>query len=214
MRGRRVSSFITFIRTTCSRKAAVALFRRNAPRSSSPPPPETSSASAGVGPATRAKKDRPTPSRREAEAARRQRVNRTLSKREARIEASRRARQERLRSLQARESSPEKALMRDFVDSRLNIGEFLLPSLIVLLAASFLGARFPAISAITTLIMYLFILAVIFDCFFMWRRFKRLLAERLPNAPLKGLAMYGTNRAIQIRRFRIPPPRLQRGERI
>jgi hypothetical protein len=37
------------------------------------------------------------------------------------------------------------------------------------------------------------------------------LAERLPGAPTRGLMMYGINRAIQIRRFRMPAPRIKRG---
>ena len=48
----------------------------------------------------------------------------------------------------------------------------------------------------------------------MWRGFKKVLAERLPKAPPKGLLMYGMNRMIQIRRFRMPPPRIKRGESV
>ena len=46
----------------------------------------------------------------------------------------------------------------------------------------------------------------------MWRGFKRVLAERLPGASPKGLLMYGMTRSTQIRRFRMPPPRIKRGE--
>jgi hypothetical protein len=46
----------------------------------------------------------------------------------------------------------------------------------------------------------------------MWRGFKRVLAERIPNASTKGLLMYGMTRSTQIRRFRMPPPRLKRGD--
>jgi hypothetical protein len=47
----------------------------------------------------------------------------------------------------------------------------------------------------------------------MWRGFKRVLAERLPNGSTKGLLLYGITRATQIRRFRMPPPRVKRGEK-
>ena len=60
--------------------------------------------------------------------------------------------------------------------------------------------------------MYVFILLVLFDCYRMWRGFKRVLAERIPGAPTRGLMMYGVNRAIQIRRFRMPAPRRKRGD--
>jgi hypothetical protein len=159
-----------------------------------------------------AKKDRPTPSRKEAEAARRQRVNRTLTPKEARRLNGQQNRQQRMQAVNAREAAPEKALMRDFVDSRFSLGEFLLPSLVVILALSFLTTVYPTVSAITTVLMYVFILAVLFDSYLMWRRFKQVLAVRLPHASTRGLLMYGVNRSIQIRRFRMPAPRLKRGD--
>ena len=45
--------------------------------------------------------------------------------------------------MSAREQAPEKALMRDYVDSRFNLGEFLLPSVVVLLAVTILGSYWP-----------------------------------------------------------------------
>ncbi len=185
----------------------VALFRRNTPEAA-PPEPEPIEPGA-PGPV---KKDRPTPSRKEAEAARRQRVHRTLTPKEARREASQHNRAERLKSLNAREAAPEKALMRDYVDARFSLGEFLLPSLVVLLAGSFMSQVWPPITLIATLVMYVYIILVLFDGFLMWRGFKKVLADRIPRASTKGLLMYGMNRCIQIRRFRMPPPRLKRGE--
>jgi hypothetical protein len=183
----------------------VALFRRSAPDNPTPPEPV---APAGPG----AKKARPTPTRKEAEAARRQRVTRSLSKKEARAEASRHSRAERLKAINAREAVPEKALLRDYVDARFNLGEFLLPSLVVILALTFLSQTIPMVSVISTAVMYLFLLAVIADSALMWRGFKKVLAARLPKASTRGLLMYGVNRAIQIRRFRMPPPRIKRGQ--
>lgn len=192
------------------RFCGVALFRRNTPEAAPPEPePVTSVEPAGTGPA---RKDRPTPSRKEAEAARRQRVTRTLTPKEARREASRQSRESRLKALNAREGTPEKQLLRDYVDARFSLGEFLLPSLVVLLAASFLSQVWGPITLIATLVMYLYIIAVILDGFWMWRGFKKVLAARLPKASTKGLLMYGMNRCIQIRRFRMPPPRLKRGD--
>jgi hypothetical protein len=184
----------------------VALFRRNTPSEpASAPEPEQ------VG-GTRAPKARPTPSRKEAEAARRQRVNRTLTKKEARQEANRQARTSRMKAMAARESAPEKALMRDYIDARFSLGEYLLPAIVVILATTFLSTVWPAVTTIATLVVYVFMLLVMFDIYLMWRGFKKVLAQRLPNASTRGLVMYGMNRCIQIRRFRMPPPRLKRGE--
>jgi hypothetical protein len=159
------------------------------------------------------RKPGPTPSRKEAEAARRQRVTQTYSKKESRALASRQNRGDRMRALAARDNTPEKALMRDHVDARFSIGEVLLPALVLILATSFLNTVYPAAATVATIVMYLYVLLVIGDLFLMWRGFKKVLAARLPGTSSRGLLFYGANRAIQIRRFRIPPPRVKRGEK-
>jgi hypothetical protein len=183
----------------------VALFRRNSQPAT--PEPTTTLESAPSG-----KKDRPTPTRKEAEAARRQRMNTTLSKKQSRAAASRQSRSERMKTISAREAVPEKVLMRDYIDARFNLGEFLLPSVVVILAVTLLGSYWPAVTLIATLAMYLFIIAVFVDGYLMWRGFKKVLAKRLPKASPKGLLMYGMTRSTQIRRFRSPAPRIKRGE--
>ena len=115
--------------------------------------------------------------------------------------------------MHARDNTPEKALLRDYIDARFSIGELLLPSLVVILAATFAGSAFPRITLLATLMMYLFILLVLFDgLVVMWRGYKKVLAQRLPRSSPRGLLMYGMNRCIQIRRFRMPPPRIKRGD--
>jgi hypothetical protein len=183
----------------------VALFRRNSQPAT--PDPTTTLESAPSG-----KKDRPTPTRKEAEAARRQRMNTTLSKKQSRAAASRQSRSERMKTISAREAVPEKVLMRDYIDARFNLGEFLLPSVVVILAVTLLGSYWPAVTLIATLAMYLFIIGVFVDGYLMWRGFKKVLAKRLPKASPKGLLLYGMTRSTQIRRFRSPAPRIKRGE--
>ena len=183
----------------------MALFRRNSQPAT--PEPTTTLESAPSG-----KKDRPTPTRKEAEAARRQRMNTTLSKKQSRAAASRQSRSERMKTISAREAVPEKVLMRDYIDARFNLGEFLLPSVVVILAVTLLGSYWPAVTLIATLAMYLFIIAVFVDGYLMWRGFKKVLAKRLPKASPKGLLLYGMTRSTQIRRFRSPAPRIKRGE--
>ena len=185
----------------------MALFRRSTEAAEPEPTPVTSTAP-GV------KKDRPTPSRKEAEALRRSRVTPTYSKKQARALTSQQNRAARMKAVTARESAPEKVLMRDYIDSRFNIGEFLLPSVFVILAVSILGAQFRAVTAATTLGMYVFILAIVVDGFFMWRGFKKVLAARLPGTSPRGLLTYGLTRSTQIRRFRTPSVRVKRGEKI
>jgi len=183
----------------------VALFRRNSQPAT--PEPTTTLESAPSG-----KKDRPTPTRKEAEAARRERMNTTLSKKQSRAAASRQSRSERMKTISAREAVPEKVLMRDYIDARFNLGEFLLPSVVVILAVTLLGSYWPVVTLIATMAMYLFIIGVFLDGYLMWRGFKKVLAKRLPKASPKGLLMYGMTRSTQIRRFRSPAPRIKRGE--
>jgi Protein of unknown function (DUF3043) len=184
----------------------VALFRRN----TQPAAPEQPAATVDHAPT--GKKDRPTPSRKEAEAARRQRVTTTLNKKEARAAASRQNRAERMKAINAREAAPEKALMRDYIDARFNLGEFLLPSVVLILAITILGSYWATVTVIATLAMYVFILGVFVDGYLMWRGFKKVLAARLPKSSPKGLLLYGMTRSTQIRRFRSPAPRIKRGE--
>jgi hypothetical protein len=183
----------------------VALFRRN----SQPDTPEPTST---LESAPTSKKDRPTPTRKEAEAARRQRMSTTLSKKQSRAVASRESRSQRMKAISAREAVPEKVLMRDYIDARFNLGEFLLPSVVVILAVTLVGSYWPSVTLIATGAMYLFIIGVFVDGYLMWRGFKKVLAQRLPKASPKGLLLYGMTRSTQIRRFRSPAPRIKRGE--
>lgn len=159
----------------------------------------------------RAAKARPTPSRREAEAARRERLNPSISKKEARRRAAAANRGTRLAQMAARDNTPAKELLRDHIDARFNLGQLLLPGLLVIVASTFLGPLVPNVVLVSTVGMYVFLALVIGDFVLTWRRFTRLAAER--GVPLeKGLRMYGMNRMIQIRRMRIPKPRVKRGD--
>lgn len=156
----------------------------------------------------------PTPTRKEAEAARMQRLHPSLSPKEQR-KADREAR---FRSQQDAfdriERSPERALLRDFVDTRWTIAEFMMPAMILILALMMVTIDNVQLSFYVSMSLWgLFILAVI-NVAIMWRSYKRLLDERIPGANRKGLLMYMINRSMMIRRFRRPSPRIKRGDPI
>lgn len=165
----------------------------------------------GTGPQ---KKGAPTPRRRDAEKARLQRANPQLSPKEAKKAASQANRERRMAAMEARDATPEKSLMRDLVDSRWNLGEFLLPAMMLMLALTFLQTSFPQATTVALVLMYSFLALVLLDLFLLWRRYRKLLAERMPDTSTtgKGIMMYGWNRAIQMRRLRMPAPRIKRGE--
>lgn len=185
----------------------MALFRRNddSPAVGDQDEPEPDVAKVG-GPQ---KKDAPTPTRKQAEAARRERLTKKVTKKDA----ARANRAARMKAMQERDNTPEKTLLRDYVDARRSIGEFLLPGVLVLFVGLFLAQLAPAIAMIATVVIYLLFAAVLVDMFIMWRGYKRVLAERLPRSSSRGLFMYGMNRTIQFRKLRQPKPRLRAGDR-
>jgi hypothetical protein len=173
-------------------------------------------------------KGRPTPSRKEALAARPVqpylKTRATTSNRKERTKdarAERRAAFERQRlalksgdvaNLPPRDRAPERMLARDIVDSRKGGVLQLFPAIAILSLASsaipdaqvqFLGV---------TLTMAFFIAAV-GDAVLLTRRVRRMVRERFPTSQVKVNA-YSVQRAVLPRRFRLPPPRVDRGDTI
>ena len=157
----------------------------------------------------------PTPRRKDAEAARRERLNPTLSPKEARKRARQQATAERRKQASALDNTPGKQLMRNWVDARFNLAEWSMPILMLLLVLVLVvSPAYPAIVEPSTYATWSFMLLIVIDIVMMWRGFKRLAAERIPNEPLKGLLYYGFNRSLSLRRIRIPKPVVARGEKI
>lgn len=184
----------------------MALFKK-------PTEPETMPASEPEPSRPGARKAAPTPTRREAEAARRARMNPQLSPQEAKRRNREAQMQARQRATAEQESAPHRQLVRDVVDSRFNPAEIALPILMLMMVAVLI----PALQQWANWFLYLswaYILFILVDAALMWRRVKRLLAERVPVAPVRGLMMYGVNRQMTFRRWRQPPPRVKRGDAV
>jgi hypothetical protein len=160
-----------------------------------------------------ARKDAPTPTRREAEHARRERLNPTLTPKQARAKERQARAMERDSQLRSVEAQPGRVLMRDWVDSRRGLAQFSLPLLMVMLMISLVVTTFGTlITAIMSYATWLVMILILGDVALMWRGYKKLHAERLPREPLKGLLSYGLNRSINLRRLRVPKPRVNRGD--
>ena len=183
----------------------MALFKSSKP--SEPAPEPAAQPAAGVP----QKKSVPTPSRREAEAARRERLNPTLSPKEAKRRQREAESAHRKRSWDAVEESQPRQLMRDLVDSRFSLGEFAMPVLLAIMALTLIPGFAPYVQWLLYA-SWLFILALVVDSYLTWRRYKVLAAQRVPTAPLKGMFMYGFNRQMSFRRWRQPAPRIKRGD--
>ena len=118
------------------------------------------------------------------------------------------------RYLLPRDKGPERALVRDIVDTRRNAGTWFFGAAFVLLALSMVkDAR--AILAANT-IWYLLFLAVVVDTYLISRKIKKLMAERFPKTKekLRSLYFYAFTRSIMFRRLRMPRPRVKVGETI
>lgn len=119
------------------------------------------------------------------------------------------------RYLMARDRGPERALVRDIVDSRRTAGTWFFVGAFVVLAGSFGNPR-PEILLISNLLWVVLTLALVLDSVLICRRIKKLVRERFPKSDQRmgSLYLYGVMRAISFRKMRVPKPRVKIGEKI
>lgn len=164
-------------------------------------------------------KNRPTPKRKDQEAARKRPLVQTDRKaaraadREARREQGRKVRQAMAtgddRHLPPRDKGPVRRYVRDVVDARWSLGEFLLPLMIAVLVLSLFAGSW---ATFVFLGVYVLILVAIVDVWLLWRRTKpKVLARFGADTELRGVGMYQAMRAFQMRRTRLPKPQVERG---
>jgi hypothetical protein len=170
-----------------------------------------------------AAKGRPTPKRSQAERNRRQPITGSRAQATPRTpEEKVKARGERARKYEAmkqgqswalnpRDRGPARALARDYIDSKRRISEFYMYILVVLLAAVFLRNKTEQ-QYISPLVLVL-VVVILIDAQIIRRSLRKLVSERLPGESTRGLTMYAVMRALQIRRFRMPAPRVRPGEK-
>lgn len=166
------------------------------------------------------KKGRPTPKRRDQEAARRRPLvpaDREAAKKQAKQESRigrAKAREAFARgeesALPARDRGPVKRFIRDTVDSRWNIGEILLPLMLIVLVMTVVPNR--SFQVLALLLVWLVIVIGVVDCVLLWRRLKKQINERFHTDPPKGSKSYAIMRAFQMRLSRMPRPQVKRGE--
>jgi hypothetical protein len=205
------------------------VFRRRsagAPDSSaqdSPGAPETLTQTPRTRPAAETGKGRPTPKRREAEAGRYQPIGGSRRPAGPRTPADKeRDRTERARKYEAmkrgeewalnpRDQGQVRALARDYVDAKRRVSEFYMYVLVILLVAVF--ARNKTIQDYVSPLILLLLVALAIEGFFIRRGLHKLITQRCPGERTNGLTMYAIMRALQIRRFRMPAPRVSPGDK-
>jgi hypothetical protein len=113
--------------------------------------------------------------------------------------------------LPLRDKGPQRRYVRDYIDARFNLGEFIIPAMFVVILLTLVPA--PEIQAGVMLGLYAFVLIVVADSIFMnLRLMKKVRAKFGADKVERGLRWYATMRALQFRRLRLPKPQVKRGE--
>lgn len=165
-------------------------------------------------------KGRPTPSRKQAQAANARPIVGSKDKRmqkqlrQQQNEARERARVGMMageeRFLTARDRGPQRRFVRDYVDARWNIGELLIPMMLVVLVMTFIPG---VMQVISLLVIWGFVGLAILDAVLLGFRMKKLLGNKFGEDQVQpGFRWYGAMRAFQFRPLRIPKPQVKRGQ--
>jgi hypothetical protein len=169
----------------------------------------------------RSPKGRPTPSRKEAQAARKSQLKIPQDPKDARKAARERDHDERARKraammagdqryLPPRDQGPGRAFARDFVDSRFTIAEYFIFVAIGVLALGFI--RNQVVQSSVSIFFFAFTALIAVDTVVLLVQLNRRARTAVPEPrDRKGMTMYALLRTIQIRRLRLPPPRVRRG---
>ena len=166
-------------------------------------------------------KGRPTPKRKEAESARKQGISVPKDPKAARRAARERDREARAKSraglmagdpafFPRRDAGPVKAQVRDYIDRRRTVGEFFVPFAFVVLLLGLVNN--PTVQTTVVYVWTSVLLLVVLDTILVGILLGRSLRKDFPvKSDRKGAVSYGVLRALQLRRFRIPPPRIKAG---
>jgi hypothetical protein len=159
-----------------------------------------------------------TPKRREAERGRRRAITAPRDRKTAYRETRERQREDRGRQMQALKAGDERALpardrgpvrkyARDLVDSRRSVAEFFLPLALVILVLSFAGTE--QMKLFGSSLWLALVVLIVLDSAVLAFKLRRGLDRSLPEVNHRGALVYALMRSMQIRRFRLPPPRIK-----
>ncbi len=112
------------------------------------------------------------------------------------------------RYLTARDTGPQRRWLRDYVDARTSLGEFMIPTMLVVLVGTFLPTPWPFYSVA---VMWGFVLLSLIDMVFMLMRLRRKLEAKFgADKVQKGWRWYAAMRMFQFRPLRLPKPQVKR----
>jgi hypothetical protein len=163
-------------------------------------------------------KGRPTPKRSESEKQHRQSfAGQSGGGRSAAPRSKEQARSDRMRRTEAmrrgedwalprKDQGPVKALARDVVDSRRGVSEYYLYGIVVLIAALFIPALRQ--NLVVDYVILIILAVIVIEGFYVSGKVIKLAKERYPGESTRGIRVYTALRGTQIRKMRVPAPRV------
>lgn len=165
-------------------------------------------------------KGAPTPTRRQQEAARKRPLvpnDRKLAARESRQKAAQARERARLgmaageeKYLPARDRGPQKRYVRDYVDARFSVGEFLIPIMFVVIILTFIPD--PYVQTYGILGLWAFFIIAVVDSVILGFILTRKLERKFGKGNVERVRWYAAMRALQLRVMRLPKPMVKRGQ--
>ena len=165
-------------------------------------------------------KGRPTPTRKEREAARKRPLvpnDRKQAAKEHREKMNAAREKARIgmangdeKYLPQRDKGPQKRWVRDYVDARISIGEFLIPVMFFVIILTFI----PSIEAQTISIigLWAFFLVAVLDSTLLGYIVRRKLTQKYGADKVEKVRWYAAMRSLQLRMLRLPKPQVKRGQ--
>jgi hypothetical protein len=162
-----------------------------------------------------------TPTRKEREAARKRPLvpeDRKEAARQAKAQNANAREKARLgmaagddRYLTARDKGPQRRFVRDYVDARFNVGEIMIPVMLLVIVLTFLPQRELQVYGIIAL--WAFFIVAIIDCIVLGFLVRRKLGAKFGASKIeRGVRWYAAMRALQLRVIRLPKPQVKRGQ--
>jgi predicted Na+-dependent transporter len=113
------------------------------------------------------------------------------------------------RYLPARDRGPVKKFVRNYVDTRRTVGEYLL---VVFFVAIVIGFASPAVASLSSWAFLVILVAMAVDSVRIVLGVKAAIRGRFGDEETKGITVYAVMRAWQMRRLRLPKPQIKHGD--
>jgi hypothetical protein len=164
-------------------------------------------------------KGRPTPTRREREAANRRPIvgGSAEDKKAARARLNGEREKARVgmangeeRYLPAKDRGEQRRFVRDWIDARWNVGEIMMPVLVLFLIVGFAASK-TVIASYALLLVWAFVALFVLDCIVLWLSFRKKLTAKFGSMQ-RGTFFYILTRSWQLRFLRLPKPQVKRGQ--